>query len=134
MDDLLHTLLQSSTENEVLKFKTAEFQFDKNKLGQYFPALSNEANLTNKKSAYLVLGVNDKKEIIGTKINDHQINEYKAEMVRHTSPRCSFSEVEVFNTKNLRVIVFKIPAAPLGFPVSWKGHYYGRDGESLDEI
>jgi ATP-dependent DNA helicase RecG len=32
------------------------------------------------------------------------------------------------------VILCKIPAAPQGQPVSWKGHYYGRDGESLGAL
>ena len=27
--------------------------------------------------------------------------------------------------------MFQIPAAPTGIPTSWKGHYFGRDGESL---
>ena len=27
--------------------------------------------------------------------------------------------------------MFQIPAAPLGLPIAYKGHYYGRDGESL---
>ncbi len=27
--------------------------------------------------------------------------------------------------------MFQIPAAPKGTPISWKGHYYGRNGESL---
>ena len=27
--------------------------------------------------------------------------------------------------------MFQIPAAPKGIPTSYKGHYYGRDGESL---
>jgi len=30
--------------------------------------------------------------------------------------------------------MFQIPAAPFGMPTSWKGHYYGRDGESLSPL
>ena len=30
-----------------------------------------------------------------------------------------------------RVLLFQIPAALQGVPTGWKGHYYGRDGESL---
>jgi ATP-dependent DNA helicase RecG len=30
-----------------------------------------------------------------------------------------------------RVLMFRIPPAPRGTPVAWKGHYYGRAGESL---
>ncbi|MCK5295221.1 MAG: hypothetical protein KAJ49_11240 [Arcobacteraceae bacterium] len=33
-----------------------------------------------------------------------------------------------------RVILFQIPAAPYGLPISWEGHYYGRDGESINAL
>ncbi len=33
-----------------------------------------------------------------------------------------------------RVLMFQIPAAPAGMPTSWKGHYYGREGESLGPL
>jgi predicted HTH transcriptional regulator len=48
------------------EFKTAEQGFDKNKLGQYFSALSNEANLANKECAWLIFGINDKHKVFGT--------------------------------------------------------------------
>ncbi len=30
--------------------------------------------------------------------------------------------------------MFQIPPAPKGIPIAWKGHYYGRDGESLGAL
>lgn len=134
MKSLLHHLLQLATENEVVEFKQAKTQFDKDKLGQYYSALANEANLRRQHAAYLVMGITDDRTVVGTIISDKQINDYKAEMVRHTSPRCSFSNVydEVLDDK--RVLIFEIPAAPQGQPVSWKGHYYGRDGESMGAL
>nr|GFD02512.1 hypothetical protein [Tanacetum cinerariifolium] len=30
--------------------------------------------------------------------------------------------------------MFEIPPATLGQPTAWKGHYYGRDGESLGAL
>ena len=30
--------------------------------------------------------------------------------------------------------MFQIPAAPIGIPIAFKGHYYGRDGESLSAL
>lgn len=131
MTELLNNLLSRSTENEVLEFKEAKNQFDKNKLGQYFSALSNEANLKGKKQAWLLLGVKNDKSVVGTKINDNQINDYKAEMVNHTSPKLTFIEIHRVKYKGLDVLLLEIPAAPQGTPVSWKGHRYGRDGESL---
>ena len=43
----LKKLLTSNTETEVLEFKQAKTQFDKNKLGQYFSAISNILNIKN---------------------------------------------------------------------------------------
>jgi ATP-dependent DNA helicase RecG len=50
INDKLNGLLLSS-ESEVIEFKEAKTTFDKKKLGQYFSALSNEANLKNSSSA-----------------------------------------------------------------------------------
>lgn len=38
-------LLQTYTENELLEFKEARNSYDVDKLGKYFSALCNEANL-----------------------------------------------------------------------------------------
>lgn len=131
MIDVLKQLLSLTTENEVVEFKEAKNQYDKDKLGKYFSALSNEANLKGKPNAWLVLGVKNDKSVAGTSINDHQINKYKAEMANHTSPKLSFANVHKVNYQGLDVLMLEIPAAPQGTPVSWKGHRYGRDGESL---
>ncbi|MFN3019928.1 RNA-binding domain-containing protein [Chryseobacterium sp. TY3] len=133
-EKLLDQLLSVNTENEVVEFKEAKNQFDKDKLGQYFSALSNEANLSNQKFAYLIMGVKDDKTIVGTSISDHQLNEYKAEIVRHISPRNNFSNVFSVTRNTKTALILEIPAAPKGMPVSWKGHYYGRDGESLGAL
>jgi len=130
-EELLHTLLSSETETEVLEFKTAENSYSKDKLGQYFSALSNEANLKKKDQAYLVFGVNDAKQIVGTNISDNELNNYKKEMADHTSPSLSFTDVSRISTPKGNVIVFQIPPAPQGTAISWKGHRYGRNGESI---
>jgi len=131
MEELLQQLLNSDTETEVLEFKEAMNQFDKNKLGKYFSALSNEANLKGKNLAWLLFGVNNDKKIVGTNINDRQLNEYKQEISNNTSPTLGFISIHKINTKYGKALILEIPPAPKGIPVSWKGHYYGRDGESL---
>jgi len=133
-ENLLDELLSVSTENEIIEFKEAKNQYDKDKLGQYYSALSNEANLNSQDFAYLIMGVNDKRTIVGTSINDNQLNEYKAEVSKHTSPRNGFSNVYKVNKSGRDVLIFEIPAASKGVPISWKGHYYGRDGESLGAL
>ncbi len=134
MIDVLNNLLSLSTENEVVEFKEAKNQYDKDKLGRYFSALSNEANLKSKPQAWLVLGVKNDKSIVGTHINDKQINEYKTEIAQHSSPNLSFTEVHKVNYDGRQVLMFEIPAAPPGTPVSWKGFWYGRNGESLGAL
>src|SRR6056297_4152718 len=134
MIELLNKLLASDTETEVLEFKKAERQFDKDKLGKYFSALSNEANLNNLKSAYILLGVDNNKIITGTKISDKQLSEYKQEIANNTSPSLNFIKTERITTAMGNVILLEIPAAPQGMPVSWKNHYYARNGESLSGL
>ncbi len=131
METILSSLLQSHTETEILEFKEAKNQFDKDKLGKYFSALSNEANLEGKSCAWMIFGVNDKKEVVGTNISDSTINEYKAEIAYHTSVSLSFTSVHRISVQGKDVLMLQIPAAPIGMPVAWKGLYYGRDGESL---
>ncbi len=133
-EKLLDQLLSIETETEVVEFKVAGNQFDKDKLGRYFSALSNEANLNNQEFAYLLIGVKNDKTIVGTSINDLQTNDYKLEISKHTSPKNSFSNVYKVKKDGKQVLIFEIPAAQKGQPVSWKGHYYGRDGESLGPL
>lgn len=130
MVKLLHNLLKK-TETEILEFKEAKNQFDRDKLGRYFSALSNEANLKNKDFAYILFGVNDQQEIVGTKISDKTLNSYKQEIVKNTSPKSNFKDIHRVKTDRGEVLILVVPPAPQGVPVSWKGHRYGRDGESL---
>lgn len=134
MSALLNQLLALATESEVVEYKEAKTQYDKDKLGQYFSALANEANLKGQTHAWLLFGVKNDKSIVGTSINDTQLNDYKNEMAQHTSPRLSFDAVERVEKNGKQVILCKIPAAPQGQAVSWKGHCYGRDGESLGAL
>jgi len=55
----------------------------------------------------------------------------RKEIADKTSNRITFIEIhELFLPKG-RIVLFQIPAAPLGLPVAFDGHWYGRDGESL---
>ncbi len=134
MINILNELLESETESEVLEFKEAKKGFDKDKLGKYFSALSNEANLKSKSNAWLLFGVKDNQTLLGTSISDKKLNEFKLEISKGTSPSLSFVEIHKVVKDEKVVLMFEIPAAPLGMPVAWKGHYYGRDGESLGAL
>ncbi len=127
----LTELLQLSTETEVVEFKEAKRQYDINKLGKYFSALSNEANLKGLDYGWFVMGVNNDRIISGTSITDIQINNYKKEVSDHITSNISFVNSHRISRDGKIVLLFQIPAAPKGLPIAWKGHYYGRQGESL---
>ena len=121
-NQLLQKLLASESETEN--------NFPKHKLGQYFVALANEANLQEKNEAHLLFGINDKGKITGTNISDDQLNDYKKEIADHTSPKASFTAKRIKTVKGV-VIILQIPVTPQGMQMSWKGHRYIREGESL---
>jgi len=128
--------LLNNNETEVLEFKEAKSDFDFRKLGKYFSALSNEANLLDKNEAWLLFGVKDDKTIVGTQYrrDKDQLHSLKNEIANKTSSRITFKEIYEVETEYGRVIMFQIPSAPIGLPVSFEGHYYGRDGESLNAL
>ncbi|MEI6947352.1 RNA-binding domain-containing protein [Paraflavisolibacter sp. H34] len=126
------------SESEVVEFKEAKNDYDFNKLGKYFSALSNEANLKGKEDAWLIFGVEDKKRsIVGSnyrsKSRSH-LDSLKGEVAKKTSNRLTFIEIYELNLAEGRVVMFSIPAAPKGMPIAWDGHYYGRDGEELSPL
>ncbi|MCD6582533.1 MAG: putative DNA binding domain-containing protein [Desulfuromusa sp.] len=132
----LTELLAQPAETEWLEFKAAKSNVDFKKLGQYFSALSNEANLKGKTAGWLVFGVNDKHEVVGTQYRAKRasLDKLKNEIANKTTHRLTFVEIhELVHTKG-RVLLFEIPPAPRGIPIAWEGHYYGRDGESLGPL
>jgi len=66
----LQRLLTGSGESEVVEFKEAKSNYDFDKLGRYFSALSNEANLKGLSAAWLVFGVNDRQQVVGTRFRE----------------------------------------------------------------
>ncbi|WP_313029664.1 ATP-binding protein [Soonwooa sp.] len=130
----LNNLRSLSSENEVVEFKEAKNTYDFTKLGKYFSALSNEANLCGKPNAWLIFGVEDKKHtIVGSQFRPKRkdLDSLKGELANKTTNRISFIEIYELPEPEGRVVMFKIPAAPKGIPVSFDGHYYARDGEEL---
>jgi len=134
---ILNQLRSQGIENEVVEFKEAKNQYDFSKIGKYFSALCNEANLKNKRSAWLVFGVKDNdKSIVGSRFRTNRVDldSLKAEVANHTTGRLTFMEIYEVAEPEGRVVLFEIPAAPKGIPIAWQGHYYGRDGEELNAL
>jgi ATP-dependent DNA helicase RecG len=133
---ILSTLLDLSAENEVVEFKQAKNTFHFNNLGQYFSALSNEANLKHQSNAWLVFGVDNDRQIVGSNFRPERKNldSLKREIAEKTTNRITFIEIHEVQHEKGRVILFEIPAAPKGLPITFEGHYYGREGESLSAL
>lgn len=131
---ILKNLLSLPAENEIVEFKEAKNTYDFNKLGKYFAALSNEANLKGKPQAWLVFGVENKNhKIVGSRFRPARkdLDRLKSEIANKTTNRITFIEIHELIEPERRVVLFQIPAAPKGIPIAFDGHYYGRDGEQL---
>lgn len=132
--DLLEELRALPSETEWLEFKAAKNDYSFNKIGEYFSALSNEANLKGRVCGWLILGVDDKThEVLGTsyRANAGGLESLKHEITGQLSPALSFTEIYPLQLPEGRVVMLQVPAAPPGIPVAWKKHFYGRDGESI---
>lgn len=132
----LDALLSLPAENEVVEFKEAKNGYDFTKLGKYFSALCNEANLKRRPSAWLVFGVNNHRQVVGTNFRRARkdLDHLKEEIADKTTSRISFVEIHEVDHPKGRVLLLEIPAAPKGLPVAFEGHYYGRDGEALSPL
>lgn len=138
MEDYKALFLQliAHVEQEVIEYKTAENQYDTNKLGKYFSALSNEANLRDVEFAWIVLGVNNDRKVVGTQF---LMDETKRQLLKHdiavnTTGGLTFREIVPIDIEGKRVLMFKIPAAPRNIVTKWKSIAYGRSGESLEPL
>jgi ATP-dependent DNA helicase RecG len=132
----LKSLLKLSSENEIVEFKEAKRSYDFTKLGKYFSALSNEANLKQRPNAWLLFGVMDNHQVVGSTFRSARkaLDSLKEEIANKTTNRITFIEIHEAQHPQGRVILFEIPAAPKGIPIAFDGHYYGRNGESLSPL
>ncbi|MEO0462494.1 MAG: ATP-binding protein [Pseudomonadota bacterium] len=102
-------------------------------IGKYVAALANEANLRGRDRAWLVFGIDDKtRTVVGTSYRE-DAEQLRATMKQLLDGTGGFTcrEIHVLNHSGGRVVLFEVPAASLGMPIGWNGHYYGRAGESL---
>jgi ATP-dependent DNA helicase RecG len=137
LNNLINELLLLPAETECLEFKEAKNSYDFNKLGKYFSALSNEANLKNRDCAWLIFGIeNIHHNIVGSayRSNRKDLDSLKKEIADQTNNGISFIEIHELTLNSKRIIMFQIPPAPQGIPTSWKGHFYGRHNESLEAL
>jgi ATP-dependent DNA helicase RecG len=133
---ILNNLI-ATWENEVIEFKEANDNFSTSDIGKYFSALSNEANLRNVEYGWLVFGVRNRdRSVVGSEYRRDaaRLDGLKNEIARNTEPGVTFRDIHELFVDEKRVVMFQIPAAPRGMPISWNGHYFARAGESLSSL
>ncbi|MCI6731317.1 MAG: putative DNA binding domain-containing protein [Lachnospiraceae bacterium] len=128
-------------EYEIVEFKEAKSNYDTDKIGRYFSAISNEANLRQQQYGWLIFGVSEKgkvRHVVGSAYKKGEktlLERFKYEISRDTTNGMTFYDIiEIFPVVNgvtKRILMFKIPAAATGIPTDWKTNYYERSGESL---
>jgi ATP-dependent DNA helicase RecG len=118
LNGILNNAVSLPAETELVEFKEAKEGYDFGKIGKYFSALSNEANLKGKACAWLIFGVNRRHAIVGSSYRTARkdLDSLKKEIGDKTTPNISFMEIyELFKPEG-RVVMFQIPAAPQGIP------------------
>ena len=143
----LEALRGLPTETEWLEFKEAKNSFAVDDLGRYVSALANEAHFLGRDAGWLVFGVKNAvnpltglRPVVGSRfaLAAMERNEIKRQLAAHTSPPLGLSDpLEVWHpdcSEGARVLLWRIPPAPRGMPIAWKGHYYGRAGEALGAL
>lgn len=118
-------------EDEVVEFKEARTNYSFKDIGKYFSALGNEANIRGFREAWLIFGVTNKKEIVGTAYRqDGNLQNLKKEIVGGTNERATFMEIYEVNMDGHRIVDFQIPPATRGIPRTWNGAAYAREDEN----
>lgn len=132
--------LMERWEYEIVEFKEAKGQYSEDRIGQYFSAISNEANLAGRQYGWFVLGIseNGERHPVGTSFKQGDsslLEKFKYTISKGTTDGMTFLDVvelyPEYNGKSHRVLMFKIPAAVAGMPTEWNNRYYARNGDSL---
>jgi ATP-dependent DNA helicase RecG len=131
------TALIATWENEVVEFKEASNDYDTDKIGRYFSALANEANLRDTDAGWLVFGVNNKtREVVGTNYRPERerLDSLKHQIAQGADPSTTFRQIHEVDVDGKRVVMLEIPPAPRGIPIAWQGQTYARAGESVTAL
>lgn len=122
-------------EDEVVEFKEARSNYSFKDIGKYFSALGNEANIRDKKEAWLIFGVDNDKNIVGSGYRkEGGLQNLKKEIVGGTNERLTFMEIYELYICESRIVAFQIPPAMRGIPTTWYGAAYAREGEHVSPL
>jgi len=121
-------------ETEIVEFK--ENNFNKTEIGKRISALANSANLLDEKKAYLLFGISDKREIVGTKF-DPKTKKIGNELLeswlnKMLTPKTNFYMHE-FKFKNKDVVLFEIFPA-ITHPIKFQNIAYIRINSTTQKL
>lgn len=118
----LNQLIQSN-ENEHIEFKTANRQFEFDKLKKYVVAIANEGG------GRIIFGVHHEtpRHVVGTEAFQ-DVESIKYRLLQSVRLRIDVEEVK---HPDGRVLIFHVPSRPIGLPLEVDGQYFMRSGESL---
>lgn len=132
-DELLDYLIQSG-ESEFVEFKTNNYEIDH--VGERVSALANGAVLERKDEAYLVYGVSDDLQVVGTTLNPSRHTGSNIPFKNHLSTNLDHAgnlEYITAEREGKKVVVIVVPRAT-AYPVKWRGVEYIRVGSSKKKL
>lgn len=131
----LKYLLSLNTENEWLEYK--ENNSNPDMIGEYISALCNSAILDGQDKAYLIYGISDKKEIIGTKFDFKKAKKGAQELENYIltllKPRISFNIINLEYEGEKRVQIIEIETNT-NIPVKFKDVEYIRVNSTKQKL
>jgi len=135
LEQLIEKLISLPSETETVEFKENNYVIEE--IGKRISALSNSANLYDRKHAYLIFGIRDNNhEIVGTiftpskeKIGNDQLEFW---LSQHLNPRIDFRIYE-FEYKSKNLVVFEIPPA-ISQPIKFNNIAYIRIGSATPKL
>jgi ATP-dependent DNA helicase RecG len=127
--------LIESFENEVVEFKEAKTSFSFKEIGKYFSALGNEANLRDRQEGWLIFGVDNNRNIVGSAYRENGgLQNLKKEIRNGINENMTFQEIYEFHLDGKRIVAFQIPPAIRGIPLTWFGAAYAREDENISPL
>ncbi len=117
-------------EGENFEFKEAKNHFDFELLTKYCCALANEGG------GRFILGITDKRprRVVGSTAFD-QPERTRQGLCERLPLAIDFEEIHHPDCRSgSRVLVFRVPARPVGIPIKYAGRYWMRNGDSLVEM
>jgi ATP-dependent DNA helicase RecG len=131
--ELLDYLLKHH-ESEFIEFKGSNYHPEN--IGQLISALANGAVLEQKDDAYLVFGVNDDRQVVGTSFNPDTAKKGNAPIKNWLSTglsHCGPLEYLTVDHPKGKVVIIVLPRAH-AYPVKFFGDEYIRVGESKKKL